>query len=214
MPIVRKANYVLMFGVINLFTYFLIQDCVTHKYNFLTDIDKAIPFVPEFVWIYHSLLPVIGVTMVLLVRSKKLFFNALWACIATTLILHFFYVAFPSFYPRPEIVPQNLSEVLVQFSYEIDNSSNTFPSGHVAFSWIMFWICKHSERGRATPELSNFYMFWAIAISISTMAIKMHYVVDVVGGFVVASSSFFIVRELIKKYNWYAFKRELTDERE
>ena len=126
MPIVRKANYVLLFGVINLFTYFLIQDCVTHKYNFLTDVDKAIPFMPEFVWIYHSLLPVIGVTMVLLVRSKKLFFNAMWACVATTLILHFFYVTFPSFYPRPLFVPQDLSEMLVQVSYDIDNSSNTF----------------------------------------------------------------------------------------
>ena len=203
----RKANYVLLFGVINLFTYFLIQDCVTHKYNFLTDVDKAIPFMPEFVWIYHSLLPVIGVTMVLLVRSKKLFFNAMWACVATTLILHFFYVTFPSFYPRPLFVPQDLSEVLVQFSYEIDNSSNTFPSGHVAFAWIMFWIAKHSERSRETPVLIDFYKLWAIAISISTLAIKMHYVIDVIGGFIVASSCFFIVRELIKKYNWYAISR-------
>lgn len=207
MPIVRKANYVLLFGVINLFTYFLIQDCVTHKYNFLTDVDKAIPFMPEFVWIYHSLLPVIGVTMVLLVRSKKLFFNAMWACVATTLILHFFYVTFPSFYPRPLFMPQDLSEVLVQFSYEIDNSSNTFPSGHVAFAWIMFWIAKHSERSREAPVLIDFYKLWAIAISISTLAIKMHYVIDVIGGFIVASSCFFIVRELIKKYNWYAINR-------
>ena len=203
----RKANYVLLFGVINLFTYFLIQDCVTHKYNFLTDVDKAIPFMPEFVWIYHSLLPVIGVTMVLLVRSKKLFFNAMWACVATTLILHFFYVTFPSFYPRPLFMPQDLSEVLVQFSYEIDNSSNTFPSGHVAFAWIMFWIAKHSERSREAPVLIDFYKLWAIAISISTLAIKMHYVIDVIGGFIVASSCFFIVRELIKKYNWYAINR-------
>lgn len=210
MPIVRKANYVLLFGVFNLFTYFLIQDCVSHKYNFLTDVDEAIPFVPEFVWVYHSLLPVIGVTMVLLVRSKKLFFNALWACMATTLILHFFYVVFPSFYPRPELTPQNLSEVLVQFSYEIDNSSNTFPSGHVAFAWMMFWIAKHSHRAKSSPALGNFYMLWAIAVSISTLTIKMHYVVDVAGGFIIASSCYFIARELIKKYNWYVSKKTHT----
>lgn len=203
MPVVRKANYVLLFGIINLFTYFLIQDCVTHKYSFLTDIDRAIPFMPEFVWIYHSLLPVIGVTMVLLARTKKLFFNALWACVATTLILHFFYVTFPSFYPRPEFVPQDLSEMLVQVSYDIDNSSNTFPSGHVAFAWIMFWIAKHSQRAKRTPIIINFYLFWAIGISISTLAIKMHYIVDVFGGFVVASSSFFIMREIIRRRNWY-----------
>mgnify|MGYP003118006169 CR=1 FL=1 len=208
MPIVRKANYVLLFGVVNLFTYFLIQDCVTHKYNFLTDLDKSIPFIPEFVWIYHSLVPVIGVTMVLLARTKKLFFNALWACVATTLTLYFFYVMFPSFYPRPTLLPETLSEAMVQLSYDIDNSSNTFPSGHVAFAWIMFWVARHSERARATPILVKFYMLWAVGITISTLAIKMHYIIDIFGGFVVASSSFFIIRELIKKRSWYQARVE------
>ena len=203
MPVVRKANYMLLFGVVNLFTYFLIQDCVTHKYNFLTDLDKSIPFIPEFVWIYHSLVPVIGVTMVLLARTKKLFFNALWACVVTTLILHFFYVVFPSFYPRPILMPETISEAMVQLSYDIDNSSNTFPSGHVAFAWIMFWVAKHSQRAKKTPIIINFYMLWAIGISISTLAIKMHYIIDIFGGFVLASTSFFAMREIIRRRDWY-----------
>ncbi len=183
MPVLRKANYVFLFGAFNLLAYFLVQSYVSNEYNFMTPLDKAIPFMPEFVWIYQSLLPVIAVTMVLLVKSKRLFFNTFWACLAATFIIHVFWISFPSFYPRPELIPEGISEALVQFSYDIDNSSNTFPSGHV---------------------LSRLYLLWAIGVSLSTLAIKMHYVVDIVGGIAVASFCFYTMRELIKRYNWYA----------
>jgi len=203
MPVLRKANYMFIFGVVNLFTYFLIQSYVSNEYSFMTPIDSAFPFMPEFVWIYQSLLPVIAFTMVLLVKSKRLFFNTFWACIAATLIIHFVWICFPSFYPRPSFTPEGLSEILVQYSYDIDNSSNTFPSGHVAFAWIMYLGARRSEKAKETLGLSRLYLLWAIGVSLSTLAIKMHYVVDVIGGLAVASFCFYTVRELIEKYNWY-----------
>ena len=207
MPVFRKVNYMFLFGVLNLFTYFLIQSYVSNEYNFMTPLDTAFPFMPEFVWIYQSLLPVIALTMILLVKSKRLFFNTFWACLASTLIIHVFWIFFPSFYPRPELVPEGLSEVLVQFSYDIDNSSNTFPSGHVAFAWIMFFGVRRSKKAKETLGLRRLYLLWAIGVSLSTLAIKMHYVVDVVGGFAVASFCFFAIRELIKRYDWYTDKK-------
>lgn len=203
MPVLRKVNYMFLFGVFNLFTYFLIQSYVSNEYSFMTPVDKAIPFMPEFVWIYQSLLPVIAVTMVLLVKSKRLFFNTFWACLATTFIIHMVWISFPSFYPRPELISEGLSEVLVQFSYDIDNSSNTFPSGHVAFAWIMFLGVRRSQKAKEVQGLARLYLLWAIGVSLSTLAIKMHYVVDVAGGIAVASFCFYTMRELIKRYNWY-----------
>jgi len=204
MPVLRKANYMLLFGVVNLFTYFLIQSYVSNEYNFMTPLDKAFPFMPEFVWIYQSLLPVIAVTMVLLVKSKRLFFTTFWSCLVSTVIIHLVWLSFPSFYPRPEIMPEGLSEVLVQISYDIDNSSNTFPSGHVSFAWMMFFGVRLSQKAKETRGLASLYLLWAIGVSLSTLAIKMHYVIDVVGGFAVASFCFYTVRELIKRYDWYA----------
>lgn len=204
MPVLRKVNYMFIFGVFNLFTYFLIQSYVSNEYSFMTPLDKAIPFMPEFVWIYQSLLPVIAVTMVLLVKSKRLFFNTFWACLATTFIIHLFWISFPSFYPRPDFIPEGISEALVQISYDIDNSSNTFPSGHVAFAWIMFFGVRDSQKAKEVQGLARLYLLWAIGVSLSTLAIKMHYVVDLAGGFAVASFCFYTMRELIKRYNWYA----------
>tara|TARA_Y100001938_G_scaffold150586_1_gene242233 strand:- start:160 stop:726 length:567 start_codon:yes stop_codon:yes gene_type:complete len=169
----------------------------------MTPLDKAIPFMPEFVWIYQSLLPVIALTMVLLVKSKRLFFNTFWACLLATLIIHMFWIAFPSFYPRPELDPRTLSEAFVQLSYDIDNSSNTFPSGHVGFSWIMYLGARQSMLARKLPALSRLYLLWAIGVSLSTLTIKMHYVVDVVGGLAIASFCFYLVGWAIRRFNWY-----------
>jgi len=169
----------------------------------MTPLDKAIPFMPEFVWIYQSLLPVIALTMVLLVKSKRLFFNTFWACLLATFIIHMFWIAFPSFYPRPELDPRTLSEAFVQLSYDIDNSSNTFPSGHVGFSWIMYLGARQSMLARKLPALSRLYLLWAIGVSLSTLTIKMHYVVDVVGGLAIASFCFYLVGWGIRRFNWY-----------
>ena len=203
MPVLHKANYMLVFGICNLFVYFLVQSYVSNEYSFLTSFDLAFPFMPEFVWIYQSLLPVIALTMVLLVKSKRLFFNTFWACLVSTLIIHIVWILFPSFYPRPEIDPSTLSEKMVELSYIIDNSSNTFPSGHVAFAWIMYLGARQSELAKTTTGLSSLYLLWAVGVSLSTMAIKMHYAVDILGGFAVAIFCFYLIGALITRFNWY-----------
>tara|TARA_R100000808_G_scaffold24596_1_gene57081 strand:- start:4976 stop:5635 length:660 start_codon:yes stop_codon:yes gene_type:complete len=203
MPVLRKANYMLVFGACNLLVYFLIQGYVSNEYSFLTPFDAAFPFMPEFVWIYQSLLPVIALTMVLLVKSKRLFFNTFWACLVATLIIHLIWILFPSFYPRPDLDAKTLSEMVVQLSYDIDNSSNTFPSGHVAFSWIMYLGARRSQLAKKTTGLSSLYLLWAIGVSLSTLAIKMHYVVDVIGGLAIASFCFYLVGWAIRRFDLY-----------
>ena len=105
MSTTTKSFYTFLFGVVNLLTYFWIQSYVGNEYSFMTPVDKAIPFMPEFVWIYHTIIPVIFITMIILVKNRKVFMNTLWACVMATFIIHLFYLIFPSFYPRPEFIP-------------------------------------------------------------------------------------------------------------
>jgi len=201
-----KAKYLLCFSLFNLGTYFLIQQFVSHEHNFLTDLDRAIPFMPDFVWIYHTLLPGIVGTMFLLVKSRNIFLTTFWAGVLATVIIHIIYILFPSFYPRPDLIPSTLSEELVALSYLIDNSSNTFPSGHVAFSWLMFWGAMFSKKVKETMGLRRLYLLWALGVSMSTLAIKMHYIIDVIGGFCVAAFCFFLVKYIVTKYNLFPDK--------
>ena len=199
MSTTTKSFYTFLFGAVNLLTYFWIQGYVGNEYSFMTPVDKAIPFMPEFVWIYHTIIPVIVVTMIILVKNRKVFMNTLWACIMATFFIHLLYLIFPSFYPRPEFTPQNISERLVELSYMIDNSSNTFPSGHVAFSWLMFWGASHSELAKKHNVLKRVYLLWAVGVTISTLAIKMHYIVDLFGGFAIAAFCYFSVKYMFSR---------------
>ena len=114
----------------------------------------------------------------------------------------------PSFYPRPDLIPHNLSEQLLALTYEIDNGSNTFPSGHVCYSWLLFLGVRYSKDAKKTFGLRNLYLLWAIGVTLSTLTLKVHYVVDVFGGLALAFLMFYSIRYLFNKFDSY---RDETD---
>ena len=199
-----KAKYMLSFSIINFALYFLIQSMVTqHQFDLMTTLDEVIPFMPEHIWIYHSILPVIAVTMLLLVKSKKTFFMTFWTCVAAMAVLNISYLLFPSFYPRPEFEINTLSELLVDMTRKIDGANNTFPSGHVTFAWVMFWGICHTKLATELKGIKSLYCLWALGISMSTLVLKQHYIVDVFSGFSLALTCFFLVKSVIEYYNLY-----------
>jgi len=205
-----KAKYLSFLTVFIAGTYFLIQNIVSHQHELLSDIDSALPFMPDFVWIYHSLIPVIGVTLFLLVNNRRNFFNTFWACLGATFIIHLIYVIMPSFYPRPDLVPDGLSEQLLALTYEIDNGSNTFPSGHVCYSWLLFLGVKYSRDAKKIFGLRSLYLLWALGVTLSTLTLKVHYVVDVLGGLVLAFLMFYSIRYLFNKFDSYKDEKNNT----
>ena len=115
---VSKTKYLTLFIVFNIISYFGIQLLLTvNKYNFLISFDYAIPFIPEFVWIYHTLLPVILITMFSFVVKKKIFLSAFTAYMIASVTLSAFYILFPSFYPRENFIDSSsISGFLVELS--------------------------------------------------------------------------------------------------
>ncbi len=199
MPKMTKLGYITGMVIFVLGTYVAIQTAVTtHKFDFLTSFDMAIPFMPEFVWIYHSLLPGITLTMLLLVKTRHLFLNIFWACLVAALVLNVSYVAFPSFYPRADFPVTNIHEALVEWTRQIDGSNNTFPSGHVTFAWLMFIGAFQSMIARKTPGLRSLYLLWAIGISLSTLVLKQHYIVDVISGISLAFAAYYISKPIVR----------------
>ena len=79
MPRDTKAKYVLIWLVVTSVLYFLVQFAVTHSYSFMTPLDGAIPFVPEFIWVYHTLIPVIVITTIFSMERRDVFFNTIIA---------------------------------------------------------------------------------------------------------------------------------------
>jgi len=197
-PRCDKVKYISLMLFAYLGLYVVIQAFVTtHEFDFITEFDNAIPLMPQHIWIYHSILPVILLTMLSLVQSRGLFLTTFWACVAATVVLNVSYLCFPSFYPRLEFEVNTISEAMLYLTRQVDASNNTFPSGHVTFAWIMFLGACKTELARRVEGIKALYLLWALGIALSTLTLKQHYLVDVFSGIVLAFISFYASRLFI-----------------
>lgn len=199
MSLVTKTKYLILFIFFNLVTYFGIQFFITaNEYDLLTQFDLDIPFIPEFVWVYHTLLPVIALTMLVLVKKRELFLSAMGAFAVATVALSIFYVAFPSFYPRESFeVSAGVSGFLLRMTRLIDGAHNTFPSGHVTFAWLLTFLVGLANCVKRNKLIHLAFFGWATLISISTVVLKQHYIIDVFSGMALASLCYFLSKTII-----------------
>ena len=193
-----KAKYVFLAFVPYLIFYFLIQSAITtNHYDLLTFLDAKIPFIPQFIWIYHTIIPVTVITSFILFQKRELFLSLTYANLLAGTILCLFYILFPSFYPREGFVDTTtISGLFVEFTRAIDGAHNTFPSGHVTFSWLLTFFVGLSQKGRQCSIFRVLYFCWAILISISTLTLKQHFLIDVVCGILLARIIFLIFRNM------------------
>ena len=199
-----KATYTFFLLVFSLGTYFVIQKSVSDMgIDLMMPLDSMIPQIPSFVWVYHSLLPVIVFTSVFVVEQKKNVYSLVLSCIISTIILNIFYIYLPCFYPRAgfELQLTGISEHVLHWTREIDGSNNTFPSGHVTFSWLMFWAIYMSSASNTRKWLIPTYLIWASLVSFSTLALKQHYIVDVLSGMMLASFAYLLSRKIVYNVN-------------
>lgn len=140
--------------------------------------EKSLPLVVPFAFVYAGgfLLPVV----VLFVRLDAASFNrllrAFWLTATAAFVV---FVIFPVSLERPAI-PDVPGARLLRLIY-VDQPNNDFPSLHVAVGWLVYLACRRITRW-STPLLIG-----VLAVSVSTVLVKQHYVVDVLGGIAFAS---------------------------
>ena len=189
MAIETKAKYVFAWLITTSIVYFSVQAVVSDTYSFLNPFDEGIPFIPEFIWLYHTLVPVIVGTTIFSMHRRRVFFNTIAALTFSMAVLTCFHLIFPSYYPRQELLTgagSSASLWLVEITRQFDAACNTFPSGHVTFSWIIYFCARMSDNIKRTNKLIYIYLLWTILISISTLVLKQHYIFDVISGIILA----------------------------
>jgi len=201
---VKKAKYVIPFLLAFSLFYTAIQYLVGDSgCSLVVSLDNLIPFIPEFVWVYHTLIPTILFTTIILIKTKKEFFVAYNACLLATIVLFTFFVLMPSHYPRFMIEDHypDLSLWLVKLTHIIDKANNTFPSTHVTFSCLMFLTASNTLCLKDYPLLKLLYFIWALLVFSSTLFLKQHYIADVVFGVVLACACYYLSRRSTKILN-------------
>lgn len=152
--------------------------------------ESRIPFVPEFYYLYATtyILPFLAVHME--DRPERL--GRLVLAVILGLCGAFaVYLAMPVTLPRPQFAAVTLAEKLVALQYH-DLPRNHFPSLHVTTSWLFFYSVRGARRRWLAPVVG----FLAIGVTLATLFVKQHYIVDGIAGIVLATAAWYLAGRL------------------
>ena len=167
-----------------LLLFYLVEHMVTQSYWVSwCPLDDWIPFVRQFVYFYVLWYPLmVGMTLWLLARDKRAFVRYGWTVIIGLSASIALFFLFPSIQElRPAQVPgSDLAAMLVRAIYAVDTNTNVFPSMHVVGTLAAVraaWDTERISKGarRAIAALG-------VLINLSTVFIKQHSALDILGG--------------------------------
>ena len=146
-------------------------------------LDTRIPLMQDFIWPYF-LCYIFPFLPLFCVRDWHRANTGLLAVIFSSLLAFVIYLAYPVAFQRPEIGP-GLSGKLLSFQYAADfqPGANKLPSLHVAIAWIVYFIC---HRQGLSPIAKFILFICAAIITISTLLVKQHIMLDVAAGCLLA----------------------------
>jgi membrane-associated phospholipid phosphatase len=152
--------------------------------------EERVPFLP--IWEYFYVLSYfVGALLYVTVRDWTTLARLLRATGAALFVAYTTYLVFPVYFDRPHLEADSLHSWLLSIEY-LDKPYNNFPSLHVTLSWLAVFASQVSRSTRIALVLI------AVAISVSTVFVKQHYIVDVVYGFALASLTWWLAASRVK----------------
>jgi membrane-associated phospholipid phosphatase len=197
-----KAHHKMLAAIV-MFSYFLIGYLTVMylpryaSFYAETFIDEITPFIPFFI-IFYSFVYLFAVMPVLLVKEKK---ELYWLAINYFLLMTASFLIFLllPIAQKPHIFAStDIFSRLVQLFGMTDTGFNNFPSLHVSASTFAYLFINDKSK-----KLGRYLLPILILSILSTLFIKHHLVIDVIGGLGMA----FLFRYFYKKYKTAAEKR-------
>ncbi len=199
-PITRNFIMASLLFIIALPGYLLINAfcSIENAVSLGLNLDDKIPFLPWTISIYYWIYILIFLP-ILTIRDFELF-NAVAKAYAFGIIISLsIFLIFPVTINRPKVVnPENFFDWWVWLNYTIDRPTTLFPSMHVSNAILSALAIFRWSKKIGYPAL-----IFSIMICLSTLTVKQHFIVDVIAGFILAISAYwlFIVPYIRKAEN-------------
>ena len=173
---------VLVYLLLNWLYWPLPRRPVKHYWKFA--LDDRLPLLPGMLLIYCSyFLMFYGGSLILIFSGQ--FFPFVTGMITAQISGNLFWYFFPNGVRRPEVRGNGLMKQWLRRLYRFDKyDGNAVPSAHVFHMLIIGHFLT-----QLWPQWSWVIYIWVGLIIISTVLIKQHYVLDVLGGMLVAAIS-------------------------
>lgn len=149
-------------------------------------IDEWISFDGQFLYLYLSLWVYVSLPAAVMKTKKELFQYGFYAAILSAVGI-VFYIFFPTTIPQINADWGGSSDM--SWLKSMDMGGNAFPSMHVASAvFSFFWFNEQLKEMRGAKIISYVSFLWCMGIIYSTLAIKQHLLIDVLGGLVLGIS--------------------------
>lgn len=181
----RLINYLVyrsLADILFLFVYLMCNYLAAARadwYRLYFDWELNLPFIPQFILIYVSILILLWLPLFTL-SSRE--FQILSYRIAVAIIISgIIFLLFPAHigFQRPELI----SDYSWMYYYLeiVDQPHNLLPSLHISYSALILYAAFM----HASPALKLFYLCWFFSMCFAVVLIYQHHVLDVLGGVVV-----------------------------
>ena len=174
----------ILFGIL-VYIYFLIGYSVVSSLHvisnsrLITAIDNMIPLIPFFV-IFYLLGYIMPVIPVFMIKDKKKFYRVIKSYLLILTLSFLIFLIYPMNIDRNPIINDNLFSKILGNVHFIDTDFNTFPSLHVSLSLFSYLIIINIKQ-----NLKKYLLPILILIVISTLFVKQHLFIDVIGGLII-----------------------------
>ncbi|GAA0133248.1 phosphatase PAP2 family protein [Paenibacillus sp. YSY-4.3] len=190
----KPLLWILAIPVLNIF-YGVLNHGNTTVRSLMIPWDDHIPFISAFIIPYILWYPfIISMLFAYFIKNKTTYYRTLLTLclgLVASYITFFFYQTTVG---RPEITETGLTYWLVNFIYMTDGPYNCFPSIHVLTSYLMLKglaECNWSALSKWTIIIAS----WTITAS--TVFVKQHVLLDIVGAIVLVEVLYFVVRRWV-----------------
>jgi membrane-associated phospholipid phosphatase len=170
-------------------TYFSINALTEHRlpHVFSGNLESHVPFLPVFVVFYFSTY-LLAIMPYFLVRDLERFKKIVYGALIIIFVSSAVFLIYPVAHPRPETLGQGFLSGWVTFLYSVDKPYNCFPSLHLSMATLAALFCSEGNWRRGI-----FFTFWTTMVALSTLFVKQHYLVDIVGGVLLAFVVYYFI---------------------
>lgn len=176
----RHSLLLLYWPVYGLFFLYFerIRSCTYHAVE--CGLDSLVPFIPAFVIPYYFwFVFLIGMLIYTFFFDVNAFRKYMWFVILTysaTILIYFIYPTCQNL--RPEVTETDIFSRIVSGLYAFDTNTNVCPSIHVLGSFAVCFASWHCEKLKHPLVIASFFVV-ALLISVSTVFLKQHSVIDI-----------------------------------
>lgn len=192
-----RHAWVYLYAFIYFPWFIYLEKHVTRGYDIIqTAADKKIPFIEYFIIPYFLwFLFIAGTNLYFFFTNRTEFYRtSAFMIVGMTAFL-----IISTIYPNGQALrPRNLSGdgifiELVRYLYRTDTPTNVFPSIHVYNSIGSYLAIRKSKRLKESTWVQTGAFILTILIILSTMFLKQHSIIDVIGAFVLAVPVYYFI---------------------